>query len=132
VRWVHDLRPRLQPWTPKWDDFLLHRAFSAIEDEPLHYLKLIARRLVYLLPCAIALLWWRRWSRERLLLVAVAFSVILPYVFLRMENRYWSIAAFAYFLLAAIVVHCALNVRASKTSAHGQPPVTEGNGTTTY
>jgi 4-amino-4-deoxy-L-arabinose transferase-like glycosyltransferase len=113
---VHRSRPNLRDGTPEFDDYLLHRSISAIEDEPLHYLKLIARRMLYLLPCGLALLWWRRSTRERVLLVAVAFSVILPYVFLRMENRFWVPAMFVYLLLAAIVVECALRVRGSNSA----------------
>jgi hypothetical protein len=113
IKLVHRSHPELQEGDPEFDDFLLHRSLSAIEDEPVHYLKLIGRRTLYLLPCALALLWWRCWSRERLILVATAFSVIVPYVFVRMEVRFWLPAVFVYLLLAAIIVECALRARTS-------------------
>ena len=122
TNWVHRSHPELQEGTPEFDNFLLHRALSAIKDEPLHYLALVARRSLYLLPCALALLWWRRWPRERLILVAVAFSLILPYVFMRMEDRFWLPAIFTYLLLAAMVVECALRARVSESTVSASHP----------
>jgi hypothetical protein len=43
----------------------------------------------------------RRLSAERVLFASIAVAVIVPYVFVRMETRYWVIGSFAYFLLAA-------------------------------
>jgi cell division protein FtsW (lipid II flippase) len=54
-----------------------------------------------------ALAWRRRFPFERALLVATAVAVVLPYVFLRMEDRFWLPATFVYLiLLAALVVGC--------------------------
>jgi 4-amino-4-deoxy-L-arabinose transferase-like glycosyltransferase len=122
IIWVHRSHPELQEGTPEFDNFLLHHAVSAIRKEPLHYLYLLARRSLYLLPCALALLWWRRWPQERLILVAVACSLILPYVFLRIEDRFWLPAMFAYLILAAMVVECALRVRVSEPAASAGHP----------
>jgi len=113
VRLVRRARPDLREGTPAFDDFLLHRSLRAIRAEPSFYAKLVARRLLYLLPCVVALLWRRRWPRERLILVGTAFALVLPYAFLRMENRFWLPASFAYFLLGALVVAAGLRTRAA-------------------
>jgi 4-amino-4-deoxy-L-arabinose transferase-like glycosyltransferase len=109
VRLVHQERPDLKYPSPAFDDFLLHRATVAIAHHPIHYIWLVARRSLYLLPCLVALLWRRRFLIDRAPLVAVAFAVILPYVLVRMENRFWLPAAFAYLILVAAAAEGALS-----------------------
>jgi len=108
IRFVQARRPDLEYPSPEFDDYLLRKSLHAIVDHPVHYGELILRRAVYLLPCLLALLWRRRVPMQRGLLVAVAVAVILPYVFLRMEPRFWLPAAFAYIILLAAAVEAAL------------------------
>lgn len=108
VSFGHARRPDLEYPSPEFDEVLLNESIRAIAGHPLHYVELVARRSVYLLPCLLALLWRRRLPVQRALLVATAVAIILPYVFLRMENRFWLPAAFAYFILLAITIQGAL------------------------
>jgi 4-amino-4-deoxy-L-arabinose transferase-like glycosyltransferase len=101
LEFVHRSRPDLVYGTPAFDSYLLSKARSAIANHPVHYLDLLLRRSIYLLPCLLLLIHRRRLSTERVLFASIAVAVIVPYVFVRMETRYWVIGSFAYFLLAA-------------------------------
>jgi 4-amino-4-deoxy-L-arabinose transferase-like glycosyltransferase len=114
-RYVHARRPNIQSATIPYDDFLLHQALRAIYHHPLHYLAVTLRRLLFLLPCLLALAWRRKIPAQRILLVATATAVILPYVFVRMEDRDWLPAAFAYLILFAIVIEGALMMRTRRS-----------------
>ena len=80
---VHARRPDLEYPSPAFDDYLLDESLRAIREHPLHYLELVMRRAIYLLPCVLALFWRKQVQYERALLASVAFAVILPYVFIR-------------------------------------------------
>jgi 4-amino-4-deoxy-L-arabinose transferase-like glycosyltransferase len=99
VAYVHARRPDLVYPSPSFDDFLLQRSLDAIADHPLHYLGLLARRAIYLAPCLLALTWRRRYRSRAVLPVATAAAIVLPYVFLRMEDRFWLPAGFLYIIL---------------------------------
>ena len=104
IRFVHAHRPDLKFPSPAYDDYLLHRSTQAIRSDPVHYLELVLRRSLYLVPCLLALLWRKRLPMQRALLVATAVAVILPHVLVRTETRYWLPAAFAYLILAAAAI----------------------------
>ena len=101
LEFVRARRPDLRYPTPAFDDYLLHQSLRAIANHPLHYLELILRRALYLAPCCLALIWRKRFPFERALLVATAMAVTLPYVFLRIEDRFWLPASFAYLIMLA-------------------------------
>jgi 4-amino-4-deoxy-L-arabinose transferase-like glycosyltransferase len=105
---VHRVRPDLSPTSLAYDDYLQSKAISAIKSHPGHYVELLLRRSIWLLPLLLLAPWRRRWSRERWLLAAVALTTIVPYIVLHMETRYWGIAGFTYLILLAIVAECAL------------------------
>jgi 4-amino-4-deoxy-L-arabinose transferase-like glycosyltransferase len=101
LEYVRVRRPDLRFPTPAFDDYLLRKSLRAIAHHPLIYLELIVRRALYLAPCLLALIWRKRFPFERALLVATAAAVTLPYVLLRMEDRFWLPASFAYLILLA-------------------------------
>jgi 4-amino-4-deoxy-L-arabinose transferase-like glycosyltransferase len=107
TEWALARRPDLEPSTPAFDDFLLHESLRAIVDHPSHYLELVLRRMLFLVPCLLFFAWRKRLAADRALVVAVALAVILPYVFIRMEERFWLPAAFAYLLLLAMSIEAA-------------------------
>jgi hypothetical protein len=108
VRLVHHTRPDLAEGTPAFDNFLRDKAFHAIADHPGFYVGLVVRRCIYLLPCLLLLIWRRRWRQERRILAMIAFATIAPYVLMRIENRFWVPAGFAYLILAAVTIECLL------------------------
>ena len=107
--WALARRPDLEPGTPAFDDFMLDNALDAIVHHPAHYAELVLRRALLLLPCLLFFAWRRRKGDDRAPLVAVALAVILPYVFIRMEDRFWLPAAFAYLMLLAMCLAGALS-----------------------
>jgi 4-amino-4-deoxy-L-arabinose transferase-like glycosyltransferase len=113
-RLVQKSRPDLVSGTPAFDNFLRDKARNAIAAHPGFYLGLVARRCIYLLPCLLVLLWWRRWPRERLLLAVIAAATIVPYILIRIETRFWVPAVFAYFILAAAVTELLLEAFSDK------------------
>jgi 4-amino-4-deoxy-L-arabinose transferase-like glycosyltransferase len=106
--WVLARRPDLEPSTPAFDDYLLHESRDAIVHHPSHYLELLLRRALLLVPCLLFFAWRKRQGDDRAPLVAVALAVILPYVFIRMEDRFWLPAAFAYLMLLTMAFAGAL------------------------
>jgi hypothetical protein len=60
-----------------------------------------------LLPCLLAVLAWRRWRERALIPVAAAAAVIVPYLFIGSDTRFYLPAAFAYFILVAMTVEIA-------------------------
>jgi 4-amino-4-deoxy-L-arabinose transferase-like glycosyltransferase len=121
TEWALARRPDLEPSTPAFDDFLLREALAAIVHHPLHYVELVLRRALFLLPCLLFFA-WRRVGENRAPLVAVALAVILPYVFIRMEDRFWLPAAFAYLILLTMSVAGALSrYRGTKLPASSRP-----------
>ena len=121
TEWALARRPDLEPSTPAFDDFLLREALAAIVHHPLHYVELVLRRALFLLPCLLFFA-WRRLGENRAPLVAVALAVILPYVFIRMEDRFWLTAAFAYLILLTMSVAGALSrYRGTKLPASSRP-----------
>jgi 4-amino-4-deoxy-L-arabinose transferase-like glycosyltransferase len=107
--WVLARRPDLEPSTPAFDDYLRHQAVDAIAHHPSHYLELLVRRALFLVPCLLFFVWRKRRGDDRAPLVAVALAVILPYVFIRMEDRFWLPAAFAYLMLLTMALAGALS-----------------------
>jgi 4-amino-4-deoxy-L-arabinose transferase-like glycosyltransferase len=109
TEWVLARRPDLEPSTPAFDDFLLHKSLDAIVHHPSHYAELLLRRALFLVPCLLFFAWRKRQGDDRAPVVAVALAVILPYVFIRMEDRFWLPAAFAYLILLSMAVAGALS-----------------------
>jgi 4-amino-4-deoxy-L-arabinose transferase-like glycosyltransferase len=109
TRWALARRPDLEPSTPAFDDFLRHNALDAIVHNPSHYIELVLRRSLLLVPCLLFFAWRKRQRDNRAPVVAVALAVILPYVFIRMEDRFWLPAAFAYLMLLTMTVAAALS-----------------------
>jgi 4-amino-4-deoxy-L-arabinose transferase-like glycosyltransferase len=109
TQWALTRRPDLEPSTPAFDDFLLDNALDAIVHHPSHYAELVLRRALFLVPCLLFFAWRKRHGEDRAPLVAVAVAVILPYVFIRMEDRFWLPAAFAYLMLLTMAVAGALS-----------------------
>jgi 4-amino-4-deoxy-L-arabinose transferase-like glycosyltransferase len=108
IRMVENTRPDLEPGTPEFDDFLLRKALHAIADHPGFYLLLVIRRCIFVLPCLLILACRTRWKSERWLLAMIAVATIAPYVWIRMEERFWVPASFAYMILAAVATECFL------------------------
>jgi len=118
LRFVQAQRRDLEYPSPAFDDFLLRKSLRAIRDHPLHYLELVIRRTLYLLPCVLILFWRRQLPYEGALLVSAAAAVILPYVFIRMEDRFWLPAAYVYLILIAAFVAAAIQrLRSARTDA---------------
>jgi hypothetical protein len=90
--------------TPTYDDFLLGTAARAIADHPDYYLRLIARRSRFLLPCLLLVLVWKRWRWNALAPVAVAFGTVVPYLLVGDDTRFYLPAAPAYIVLSAMSV----------------------------
>jgi 4-amino-4-deoxy-L-arabinose transferase-like glycosyltransferase len=120
-RWVHRVRPDLEYGTPDYDDFLLSKARHAIVDHPRHYVGLVLRRSIFLLPCLLLLFVRRGTRREAAMLIGVALVIILPYAFIHMETRYWLPAAFAYLILGSLVAENALSAVRNRRLRQRQP-----------
>jgi 4-amino-4-deoxy-L-arabinose transferase-like glycosyltransferase len=101
--YVQKHRPGLKGLAPESDSFLLRSAFDTIRSHPLRYLHLIARRLVYLLPCLLVIVVWRRWRDGGLMLLAVAVATIVPFIPIGGDTRFYLPAAFAYLILLTMV-----------------------------
>jgi 4-amino-4-deoxy-L-arabinose transferase-like glycosyltransferase len=97
--YVQKHRPGLKPLAPESDSFLLRSAFNTISSHPVRYFHLIARRLVYLLPCLLVIVVWRRWRAGGLMLLAVAVATIVPFIPIGGDTRFYLPAAFAYLIL---------------------------------
>lgn len=104
---VQENRPGATYGGPEYDGFLLAEAARAIADDPGWYLRLVAERARFLLPCLLAVLAWRRWRERALIPVAAAAAVIVPYLFIGSDTRFYLPAAFAYFILVAMTVEIA-------------------------
>jgi 4-amino-4-deoxy-L-arabinose transferase-like glycosyltransferase len=128
LRFVHMHRPDLKYPTPAFDDFLLHKSLHGIAGHPLHYLELVVRRALSLIPCLLALAWRRRFPFDRALLVATAVAVVGPYLFLRMEDRFWLPTMFAYLILLVAVVEGTVRVLAGRHWATAPSSSTRSNG----
>jgi 4-amino-4-deoxy-L-arabinose transferase-like glycosyltransferase len=120
--WVLARRPDLEPSTPAFDTYLLHESLDAIVHHPAHYLELVLRRAIFLVPCLLFFAWRKRQGDDRAPLVAVALAVILPYVFIRMEDRFWLPAAFAYLILLTMAFAGALS-RYGRNEDPGSTPL---------
>jgi 4-amino-4-deoxy-L-arabinose transferase-like glycosyltransferase len=96
-------RPGLKGLAPESDSYLLRSALHTIRSHPLRYLRLIARRVAYLLPCLLVIIVWRRWRAGSLMLLAVAFATIVPFIPIGSDTRFYLPAAFAYLILSAMV-----------------------------
>jgi 4-amino-4-deoxy-L-arabinose transferase-like glycosyltransferase len=99
---VHRDLPSARYGTAAYDDFLLRSAVRQIVDHPRDYLRLILRRVRFLLPCLLAVLVWRRWKTAALMLVGVAMATIVPYLLIGDDTRFYLPAAFAYMILGAM------------------------------
>jgi 4-amino-4-deoxy-L-arabinose transferase-like glycosyltransferase len=119
TEWALARRPDLEPSTPAFDDYLLHESVAAIAHHPSHYAELLLRRALLLVPCLLFFAWRKPRGEDRAPLVAVALAVILPYVFIRMEDRFWLPAAFAYLMLLTMAFAGAL----SRYRRHARPSV---------
>jgi 4-amino-4-deoxy-L-arabinose transferase-like glycosyltransferase len=102
--YVHQHGKAAQYGSPAYDDFLLGGALKAIEADPVTYLRKVAWRSRYLLPCLLILLVWRRWQFGARLLVGAAAAVILPYLLVGDDTRYYLPVAPAYLILLAMAV----------------------------
>jgi len=111
-------KPGVKKRSPAADNFLLKTVWKTIAANPVGYFKDIARRGRVLLPCLLAILLWRRRRTEALILVATAVAVVLPYLPIGGDVRFFLPAAFAYLILAAIVVE-SLVVRWRRTRSIG-------------
>ena len=108
--------------SPAYDDFLLSRAAHAIADRPGFYLRLVARRSLFLLPCLLLLLAWRRWRSGTLILVAAAAATIVPYLLIGDDTRFYLPAAFAYIILLAMAAEVLLSFARSRIASAGSSP----------
>ena len=111
---VHATNPRLRYATPAYDAFLFRKARVAIVHHPLHYLFLIVRRVIFLLPCLLAFAWPRERRYGRRLLLAVAIGTLLPYILVRIETRFWVPTSFVYFIFVAVAIDSLLLTRAPR------------------
>lgn len=96
-------KPGVRGLAPESDAFLLRRSFDAIKSDPEGYLRLIAPRLRFLLPCLLVIVLWRRWKTESLMLLGVALATIVPYIPIGSDTRFYLPAAFAYLILLTMV-----------------------------
>jgi 4-amino-4-deoxy-L-arabinose transferase-like glycosyltransferase len=119
---VHSVRPQLAYATPAYDSYLKHRAVVAIREHPGVFAHAVARRLLvttialhtlggpliplepllFVLGVLTAVLTWRRFARQHLLLAAVPVATILPYLLLHVEARYILPASFVYLIWTAL------------------------------
>jgi hypothetical protein len=97
--------------SPAYDDFLLAGAVRAISEDPTKYLHLIARRARLLLPCLLLVVAWRRWRQAALIPVGAAVATIVPYILIGDDTRFYLPAAFAYFILFAMVMEVVFSRR---------------------
>jgi 4-amino-4-deoxy-L-arabinose transferase-like glycosyltransferase len=120
--YVQKHRPGLKALAPESDSFLLRSAVDTIRSHPLRYLKLIARRFLYLLPCLLVVMAWRRWRAGSLMLLAVAVGTIVPYIPIGGDTRFYLPAAFAYFILltmVGVIVGSTIKRRLPSTAVQG-------------
>jgi 4-amino-4-deoxy-L-arabinose transferase-like glycosyltransferase len=95
--------------SPAYDDFLLSGAARAIADHPSLYLSRIGRRAGrFLLPCLLIVFAWRRWRSAGLIAVAAAAAIVLPYLLIGDDTRFYLPAAFAYIILVAMAAEVAV------------------------
>jgi 4-amino-4-deoxy-L-arabinose transferase-like glycosyltransferase len=104
ARFVHGKNSNARYGSPAYDDFLLSGAARAIAEDPRRYFGYISHRARFLLPCLVGLLAWRRWRTGVLIAVATAAAIIVPYLFIGDDTRFYLPAAFAYFILGAMAV----------------------------
>jgi len=105
------------------DDFLLKTVWKTIIDDPVRYFEIVGKRARVLLPCLLAILLWRRRRAEALMLVATAVAVVLPYLPIGGDARFFLPAAFAYFILAAILAELlVLRLKGSRSVAVSEAP----------
>jgi len=91
--------------------------------DPVQYFEVVGRRARVLLPCLLAILLWRRRRAEALILVATAVAVVLPFLPIGGDVRFFLPAAFAYFILAAIVAELlVLRLRGTRSVAGSDVP----------
>ena len=95
--------------SPAYDDFLLSGAVRGIADDPGLYLRRIGRRAGrFLLPCVLVVFAWRRWRSAALIPVAAAAAIVLPYLVIGDDTRFYLPAAFAYIILVAMATEVAV------------------------
>jgi len=102
--YVQRNKPGLNAHSPQADSFLLKTLWHAIVADPVRYFETVGRRARVLLPSLLAILLWRRRRTEALILVATAVAVILPFLPIGGDVRFFLPAAFAYFILGAIAL----------------------------
>ncbi len=122
ARQVHREDPSLVYGTPEYDDHLREKAVDAIQEEPGHFAKVVARRavvttvalhnvalpvgllepLLFLLAVGVAIATWKRFPREHAFLAAVVVATLLPYLALHVEPRYMLPASFVYLIWVAL------------------------------
>lgn len=107
---VEENRPGVDYGSPAYDDFLLAEVARAIADDPGKYAELVTERLRFLIPCLLVVLAWRRWRSAALVPVAAAAAIIVPYVFIGGDTRFYLPAAFAYFILIAMAAQRAASL----------------------
>jgi 4-amino-4-deoxy-L-arabinose transferase-like glycosyltransferase len=107
---VQKHKPGVRGLAPESDEFLLRHAFDAITSDPVGYLHLIAPRLLFLLPCVLVIVLWRRWKTESLMLLAVALATIVPFIPIGGDTRFYLPAAFAYLIMLTMVAVVVISV----------------------
>jgi hypothetical protein len=114
AQFVHQSRRGAKYGSPEYDDFLLSGAVRAIVDHPGAHLRRVGWRLRLLLPCLLVVLCWRRWGRAALVPVAAAAAMIVPYLLIGDDARFYLPAAFAYLILLAMTVEVAIGFASSR------------------
>lgn len=108
-RYVKRHRKNAEYGSPTYDDFLFSGAVRAIADHPGFYLRLVVHRVIrFLLPCLLIVFVWRRWRSAALIPVAAAAAVVLPYMLIGDDTRFYLPAAFAYIILVAMATEVAV------------------------
>ncbi len=111
-------KPGVKTHSAEADALLLRTLWNAIVDDPVRYFEIVGKRARVLLPCLLAILLWRRRRAEAFILVATAVAVVLPYLPIGGDIRFFLPAAFAYFILAAILAELlVLRLRGARSVA---------------
>jgi len=123
AKYVQRNKPGLKTHSPQADSFLLKTLWKAIVADPVRYFETVGGRARVLLPCLLGILLWRRRRTEALILVATAVAVVLPFLPIGGDVRFVLPAAFAYFILAAIVAeNFVLRLRRARAVSRSEAP----------
>jgi 4-amino-4-deoxy-L-arabinose transferase-like glycosyltransferase len=121
-QYVHQKHGKVRYGTPSYDDFLLNGAARAIADDPGKFVRLMAHRARFLVPCLLVLLAWRRFRSAALIPLAAAVATIVPYLPIGDETRFYLPAVFAYLILIGMSADVVLRtLRSTLVSARPRP-----------